>query len=127
VVCLSKKYLHEFGLTSPIRDNQNSNDFYNSLSRHFYNIYESNNCVEVNLPKLVDDQRYAFNVIIDSVINNRGKVFFVDAPGGTGKTFLINLLLAKVRSAGGIALAVTSSDIVATLLNGLLTRLSHYH
>jgi len=95
VVCLSEKYLHEFGLTSPIRDNQNFNDPYNSLFRRPYNIHELNNCVVVNLPKLVDDQRYSFNVIIDSVINNRCKVFFVDVPGGTGKTFLINLLLAK--------------------------------
>lgn len=45
-------------------------------------------------------------------------MFFLDAPGGTGKTFLINLLLAKVRSDGGIALAVASSGIAATLLKG---------
>jgi len=70
VVCFSEKYLHEYGLTSPIRDNQNSNDPYNSLFRRPYDIHESNNCVEVNLSKSVDDQKYAFNVIIDNVINN---------------------------------------------------------
>ena len=42
----------------------------------------------------------------------------LDAPGGMGKTFLINLLLAKVRFDRKIALAVASSGIVATLLEG---------
>ena len=40
----------------------------------------------------------------------------MDAPGGTGKTFSSNTLLAGVRSKGGIALAVASSGIAAILL-----------
>ena len=32
------------------------------------------------------------------------KVFFIDGPGGTGKTFLYNTLLTKVRGRGEIAL-----------------------
>ncbi|GBP72118.1 ATP-dependent DNA helicase pif1 [Eumeta japonica] len=39
-------------------------------------------------------------------------------PGGTGKTFITNLILAKVRSLGKLALAVASSGIAATLLAG---------
>ena len=42
----------------------------------------------------------------------------MDAPGETGKTFLINLILAKVRCEGKIALATASSGIAATLLTG---------
>ena len=45
-------------------------------------------------------------------------MIFLDAPGGTGKTYLTNLLLAKVRSTGRVALAVGSSGIAATLLSG---------
>jgi len=41
----------------------------------------------------------------------------VDAPGGTGKTFLANLILAKVRQSGKNGLAVASSGIAETLLN----------
>ena len=33
---------------------------------------------------------------MSSINSNEGKIF-LDVPGGTGKTFLINLLLAKVR------------------------------
>jgi len=36
-------------------------------------------------------------------------VFFVDGPGGTGKTFLYEALLAQVCSRGLIALAIASS------------------
>lgn len=49
-------------------------------------------------------------------MQNSGKMFFLDAPDRTGKTFLINLLLAKFRMQGKIALAVASSGIAATLL-----------
>ena len=45
-------------------------------------------------------------------------MLFLDAPGGTGKTFLINLILAKLRSEGKIALATASSGIAAALLTG---------
>lgn len=54
---------------------------------------------------------------MDSVNNNMGRLFFLDAPGGTGKTFLANLILAKIRQSGKIAIAVASSGIAATLLN----------
>ena len=47
-----------------------------------------------------------------------GGMLFLDALGGTGKTFLINPILAKLRSEGKIALATASSGIAATLLTG---------
>ena len=52
------------------------------------------------------------------VDNQVGKTFFLDAPGGTGKTFLIRLLLPSIRSKNDIALALASSRIAATLLPG---------
>jgi len=42
----------------------------------------------------------------------------LDAPGETGKTFLVNLLLASVRTHKKIAISVASSGIAATLLDG---------
>ena len=52
------------------------------------------------------------------IASNTGVRIFVVAPGGTGQAFILNLILAKIRSSGGIALATTSSGIAATLLNG---------
>ena len=48
------------------------------------------------------------------VDRNQGGVLFF----GTGKTFLINLILAKMRSEGKVALATVSRGIAATLLTG---------
>ena len=45
-------------------------------------------------------------------------MFFLDAPGGTGKTFLIRLILASIRSKNDTVLALASSRIAAKLLPG---------
>lgn len=50
--------------------------------------------------------------------SGNGGIIFLDAPGGTGKTFLLNLILAAVRSKNDIVLAVAYSGIAATLLSG---------
>ena len=57
-------------------------------------------------------------MVLSNVNQGSGGIFFLDAPGGTGKTFLINVILAKVRMKKDIALAVASSGIAATLLPG---------
>jgi hypothetical protein len=56
--------------------------------------------------------------VLRTIDNRNGGLIFLDALGGTGKTFLINLLQAKVRQTGKIALAVAASGIAATLLTG---------
>ena len=53
-------------------------------------------------------------------------LFFLDGPGGTGKTFLQNILLAHVRKQGKVALAVASTGITATLLEGGRTAHSRF-
>lgn len=111
---LNNKTLNDFGLPSSIRS---QNDVLETMLIRRYNFDELKEFIEENLPKLVTDQKQAFNTIIDSVTNNEGKLFFLDAPGGTGKTFLANLILAQVRQSRKIALAVASSGIAATLLN----------
>lgn len=51
-------------------------------------------------------------------------LFFLDAPGGNGKTFVINLIVAKIRQGKQIALAVASGGTAATILKG--DRTAHY-
>lgn len=43
---------------------------------------------------------------------------FLDVPGGTGKTFLLNLLLAQIRKDKVVGVAVASFEIAYTLLSG---------
>ena len=65
------------------------------------------------------DQAAAFHRITNSIeSDDEFKLFFVDAPGGCGKTFLYNTLLSHVRSRDQCAIAVASSGIAADLLEG---------
>ena len=72
------------------------------------------------------DQRVAFDALCGVIASGAGGVFFLEGFGGTGKTFLINLVLAKIRADGGIALSTASSGIAATLLDGGTTAHSRF-
>ena len=50
-----------------------------------------------------------------------GKCYFIDGPGGTGKTYLYQSLIASVQSQGKSIVIVASTGIEATLLNGITT------
>jgi hypothetical protein len=81
------------------------------------------------------DQRSVFDSILgvvndpirdDPELDITSKLFFVDGPGGTGKTFVFNALLNAVRREGGIALSVASSGTAAILLDGGRTAHSRF-
>ena len=76
------------------------------------------------LNKLNPEQRIIFETITNRV-NNFDQIgnnaFFIDGPGGTGKTFVYKMILASIRSNKKIALAVASSGIAAQLLQGART------
>lgn len=55
------------------------------------------------------------NKIIESIYTNQPNTFFIDGFDGSGKTYLYNTLLAKIRSDGHIAMA--SSGVAALLLS----------
>ncbi|XP_071932938.1 uncharacterized protein [Coffea arabica] len=78
------------------------------------------------IDQLNDDQRNAYEQILNAVTRNTSTSFFVDGPGGTGKTFLYRALLAKIRSVGGIALATATSGIAASILPGGRTAHSRF-
>src|ERR1051326_5629424 len=71
-------------------------------------------------------QRIAFTTLATAVERNLGGIYFIDGPGGTGKTFVENALLARVRSQGHVALAVATTGIAATLLKGGTTAHSRF-
>ena len=86
------------------------------LREKSYDLEQLRQYVEENEDKLTTDQRKVYDEVLENL--NDGGLWFLDAPGGTGKTFLSKLLLSKVRSMGHIALAVASSGIASTLLPG---------
>ena len=85
-----------------------------------YDIHEQLSIVDHDLPSLNSEQLTIFRTIISAVndLKQCPKVFFIDGPGGTGKTFLYNTLMAQIRSQSQIALGLASSGIAALLLPG---------
>ncbi|CAK8568464.1 unnamed protein product [Lathyrus sativus] len=76
--------------------------------------------------KLNNDQMNAYNIIMNAIHEKQGQVFFVDGPGGTGKTFLYRTIMANLRRNNEIVLATASSSIAATLLPGGRTAHSRF-
>uniref|UniRef100_A0A8I6XFF0 ATP-dependent DNA helicase n=2 Tax=Hordeum vulgare subsp. vulgare TaxID=112509 RepID=A0A8I6XFF0_HORVV len=72
------------------------------------------------------EQRLAYDEILAAVDAGDGGVFFVDGPGGTGKTFLYRALLAKVRGEGKIAVATATSCVAASIMPGGRTTHSRF-
>ncbi|KAI6647770.1 hypothetical protein LOD99_8485 [Oopsacas minuta] len=117
VLSLSDKILRDFGIPSPDYST-NTTTNRELLRATSYCIEDLESFTVDNEPLLTPDQAAAYHTVINKVLAKSGGIIFLDAPGGTGKTFLINLILAKFRSQNKIALAVASSGIAATLLEG---------
>ncbi|KAF0775701.1 hypothetical protein AaE_000599, partial [Aphanomyces astaci] len=118
VLMTSGKTLNDFGIDVPL---QRRGVLCAEVAREkSYDRQALLNFVEERRPQLENspEQLDVYNKLKDAINSERGSISFLDAPGGTGKTFLLNLLLAEVRSNGEIALATASSGIAATLLNG---------
>ncbi|XP_042942779.1 uncharacterized protein LOC122276961 [Carya illinoinensis] len=72
------------------------------------------------------EQQNAYNSILQKVLSNEAAIFFIDGPGGTGKTFLYKALLATIRTKQLIALATASSGVAASILPGGRTAHSQF-
>ncbi|XP_025193949.1 uncharacterized protein LOC112593660 [Melanaphis sacchari] len=112
-VLISNLPLNHYGMPSP---NRPATDLVNTdLQRE--NQYDHGSLATIIMnsePLLTAELKIIYDRIMLAVAAEQGGFFFLDAPGGTGKTFLISLILAKIRSQQKIALAVASSGI-ATL------------
>ena len=60
------------------------------------------------------EQRSAYKCIISHVKENKPGLFFINSPGGTGKTFLYCALYANVRLLNKIVLPTATSCIAAS-------------
>ena len=76
--------------------------------------------VQERMPTFTEEQRAVFQTVMDAVKNDEPLQAFIDARGGCGKTYLLNTILAAVRSLepqGCIALAMATTGIAANLLD----------
>jgi ATP-dependent DNA helicase PIF1 len=62
------------------------------------------------------EQAEIYTELKDLLEQRMGGLYFIDAPGGTGKTYLLNTLLSFAAHIGAVAVASASSGIAASLL-----------
>jgi hypothetical protein len=74
--------------------------------------------VDQNLSRLNICQEIAITAVFNTIAQGEGAIFFLDGPGGSGKTFVYSVLLASVRRDGHVAIGVASLGIAALLLEG---------
>lgn len=86
--------------------------------------------VIANRASFNDEQTQLFDAVMQSYNQQEGKIFFVHAAGGCGKTYVCNTIAAAVRSSEHqdrrVALCVASSGIAALLLDGGRTAHSRF-
>ncbi|CAN1837205.1 ATP-dependent DNA helicase pif1 [Linum perenne] len=82
---------------------------------------------EIEIIKLNAEQKVAYDEIMASVQSNQHRLFFIDGYGGTGKTFLWQVISMKLRSEKKVVLCVASSGIAALLMTGGRTTHSRFH
>jgi hypothetical protein len=119
------KTLQDFGLPVPPAAPEQPGALPRTIQQHLnYDRALQQERVDRDLALLTPEQHRVFTDVMAAVGRGQGlgvgmtsNTFFVDSPGGGGKTFLFNLILAAVRAQGKIALAVASSGIAGLLLD----------
>ncbi len=111
------KTLEEFGLLAPsiAFDQLETNRLLEVECDYNVKVLQAE--VAMAIESFNDGQRAAYNGVIDAYAAHHIKVIFIDGPGGTGKTYIDNLILNAMRSCGNIALVVASSSIAVLLLS----------
>ncbi|GFW34469.1 uncharacterized protein TNCV_500871 [Trichonephila clavipes] len=93
-VLISNLPLNHYGMPSP---NRPATDLVNTDLQQ-ENQYDHGSLATIIMnsePLLTAEQKIIYDRIMLAVAAEQGGFFFLDAPGGTGKTFLISLILAK--------------------------------
>ncbi|GBP88960.1 hypothetical protein EVAR_87732_1 [Eumeta japonica] len=86
IITISGKKLSDFGMPTPQRRGELSTDLIKELS---YNTALLDAQVSETEPRLLPEQKEIYDKISQRVELGEGGLFFLDAPGGTGKTFCL--------------------------------------
>ena len=114
-VAQAGRTLKELRLPEPVRLVDELSQNREVIKERGYNLEKLRRVVELDLPRLNAGQRQVFDHVLALADANDGGMVFIDAPGGTGKTFLLEVIAATLRLRGAINLAVASSGIAATM------------
>jgi ATP-dependent DNA helicase PIF1 len=112
----------------PLPDIDHSYDDASHISREIFEeaSVEQNPKDVLLCDSLNPEQRSAYDEIMAVVCSKQAGLFFVDGPGGTGKTFLYRALLAKLRSQDKLVVATATSEVTAAIMPGGRTTHSRF-
>ena len=112
------KKLDDFGLPAPSINFNTSAEGRVILEETSYDTTELARVGSTNLESANNEQRAIIQRILLAARQLTPTVFFLDGPGGCGKTFVENTVAAVLRGEGEVVLMVGSSGICAILLKG---------
>ncbi|KAI7943612.1 hypothetical protein MJO28_011140 [Puccinia striiformis f. sp. tritici] len=69
-----------------------------------------------NVPRFNKSQKLFYNRIKRLLLNAKAEIFYLDGPGGTGKTFLLNTIIDYALTKAVPFISVASSGVAALLL-----------
>ena len=87
-----------------------------------FNMEDLRKLVGERVSQFTESQKEVYTLAMEAVENQNRLCLFIDARGGTGKTFVMNTILSAVRlldgeNGGSVALAVGTTVIAANLLH----------
>ena len=121
-----EKELQEFGLPKPTPEElsvvQSVTNIEHVVIREEkdFDVDQLATSLQDTVQKFTQEQSLFFNNVLKAVQHEESFLAFIDARGGCGKTFLLNAVLAAVRSSdpsGCVALAMATTGIAANLLS----------
>ena len=114
------KDLSSFNLPLPIAVASISNtEAFLARERLAFNSQEEMEKARARVPLLNTKQRAFFDSVVAALNDNESeRLFCLDAPGGTGKTFVLNCLMNAVRGDGHVVVATALSAVASMLLEG---------
>ena len=85
-----------------------------------YDIEALQELVQQRVPEFTTEQQVIYDLVLDAVNNDKELCLYIRAPGGCGKTYLLNTILssARTKNGGSTALAMATTGIAANLLSG---------
>ncbi|CAN0310306.1 unnamed protein product [Ectocarpus sp. 13 AM-2016] len=106
----------QFGLPSVTHSNTEYDRLINAFTRS-----EQAQVYRDMKPNLTGEQKKLFDTVTASALRDRGGVYMIDVPAGTGKSYTICAISSNLRAQGKLVLCTASTRIAALLLPGGLT------
>ena len=109
------KHLNDYGLPQPLTHDNEVGWELRRWSSEFQALRQQ---VDIGLSLFNPEQHDIFLRVQHTILNNESLLALIDGKAGRGKTFLVNILCAWVRSMGRIVLPTATSVFAAQLYPG---------